>query len=127
GYSARAAPRCAGGRARAFGGQGKLLEAFSQAIEGGAGPPLTEGPEPQVFPHRQVGKDLATLGDVADAEPEDLVRGAAVDRLPLEEDPSGGRGEQAGDRAERRGLSGAVGADEGDNRARLDAQGDAVK
>ena len=67
-----------------------------------------------------VGKHLPALGDLADAEIADAVARPAGDVGAAEADAAARRSQHAGDGADQRGLAGAVGADDGDDRALLD-------
>ena len=84
-------------------------------------------------PHLQVLLDVhprehpAALGALADAERHDLVRLAAVDPLAAQPDLALARSEEAGDRAQRRGLAGAVGPDQRDDLALIDREADAAQ
>ena len=71
--------------------------------------------------HRQV------LEGAAHAQPGDLVRGRAGDRLAFEEDVAGLVLVQAAEAVEQRGLAGAVGADQPADVAALDVEAHAVE
>src|SRR5438552_87284 len=71
----------------------------------------------EVLPDGEVGEDATSLGTVGDAGREDVRGLGAVDRAPVEHDAPARGGEQAGDRAQRGRLAGAVGADHADELA----------
>lgn len=81
----------------------------------------------EVFAHAEVGEDHAALGHVAQAEFDDFVRGKIGDGLAVEDDGAGAGADEAGEGAEGGAFAGSVGADEGDDFAGCDAQGDAVE
>ena len=82
--------------------------------------------EQQVLLDRQAREQPAAFRHHGDAEPDDLVRRQVADRRAVEAAPSPGAvGSSAGDRAQEGGLAGAVGADDGDGLALLDADVDA--
>src|SRR5205814_1562268 len=66
----------------------------------------------QIFLHRQVGKEAAVLGRVADAEPRSPVRRHRADVLALEGDLAGAQRQQADDAVDGGGLAGAVASDQ---------------
>ena len=71
----------------------------------------------QILRHGEIGKHLVALGHQHDAEPRDLVRRPVLDPRALERDGAFGDArvvdaEEAGDRAQRRGLAGAVVAEQ---------------
>src|SRR6058998_1449062 len=68
----------------------------------------------EVLPDGEVGEDATSLGTVGDAGREDVRGLGAVDRAPVEHDAPARGGEQAGNRAQRGRLAGAVGADHAD-------------
>ena len=68
----------------------------------------------------------AGLRHMGDAEPDDRFRSEARDRAAVEEDVAGGGLRQTGNRAQRRRFAGAIGAEQGDDLARLDGERDAV-
>src|SRR5262245_34541548 len=85
----------------------------------------------KVLRHGQIGKHLVALGDEHDAAAGDLVRRQIVDALALERDGALGDArvvdaEEAGDRAQRRRLAGAVGAEQRHDLFRRDGQRDAL-
>lgn len=63
---------------------------------------------------------------VGEAQGDDLVRGDVGEGFAVEDDAAADRFEQAGEGAQGGGLAGAVGADEGDDLAGLDGEGDAL-
>ena len=71
----------------------------------------------QVFQHRQVGKHAASLGRLGDARLQHLVDGLAQQLLIVIGDGAAVGLHQAGDGAQGGGLTGAVGADQGDDLA----------
>ncbi len=85
------------------------------------------GPRIQVLEHREVGEDAPALGHVGDAETHDPLGRAAVDAHAVEPDLARARRREARDRAQRRALARAVGADEGDDVALLDLHRDALE
>ena len=74
----------------------------------------------EILEHGQVGEDAAPFGRHRDAARHELVSGQPGDVLALEADAPAPRREQPGDGAQRRGLAGAVGADQRDDLAGLD-------
>ena len=78
----------------------------------------------EVLFHRQARKQPASLGNHRDAEPDNLVRGLVADRPAVEHDALGRALDGAGDRAQKRGLAGTVGADDGHRLAILDGDVD---
>ncbi len=85
----------------------------------------------QVLGHREIGKHLVALGHQHDAATRVLVRQPVLDALALEGDRALGDArvvdaEKARDRAQRRGLAGAVGAEQRDDLPRLDRERDAL-
>jgi hypothetical protein len=73
---------------------------------------------------RHAGEHPPALGRLADAEFDDLVRAAVVDAVAAQRDLALPRPKQARDGPQGGGLAGAVGADEGDDLALLDREGD---
>ena len=85
----------------------------------------------EVLRHREIGEHLVALGHQHDAAPRVLVRRPVLDALALERDRALGdarvvEAEEARDRAQRRGLAGAVGAEQRDDLPGLDRQRDAL-
>src|SRR5207249_3186871 len=78
--------------------------------------------EHQVVEHRHACQDTRGLIRTDDAGARDAMRRAAVDALPLEDDPPGVRLERACDRAEERRLARAVRADQAGDGVRLDVE-----
>ncbi len=76
----------------------------------------------QVLGHGEVGEDPPVLGDEGHATAQHLVGGRTGDVLAVEAHRPRGRGQQPGDRGQRRGLARAVGADERDDLALVDPQ-----
>ena len=74
----------------------------------------------QILGDRQVGEDAAAFRHMGDAELDDLLGRQAVDAPAVEPDFAGARRRQARDRAQRRRLARAVGADQGHDVARAD-------
>ena len=64
---------------------------------------------------------------MGDAEFYDRTRSEARDRFAVEQDFSRARRDQAGDRAQSRRFPGAVGAEQGDDGAFVDREGDAAQ
>ncbi len=64
----------------------------------------------QVFLHREIGKHRHALRDITDAEPGDIRGRALLDALAVERYLAGGGLPQAHDGSQRRGLAGAVAA-----------------
>src|SRR6185295_14981564 len=79
--------------------------------------------ELEVLLDRHLGEGASALRHVRDAEPGDRFRPAAAERLAVEEDLAVAL-DRARDRAERRRLAGAVGAEHGDDLALLDRERD---
>src|SRR5205823_10232156 len=67
------------------------------------------------------------LGGLRDPQRRDLVARKSLDLTALEHDPALARRRETGDRAQRRGLAGAVGADQGDDLALVDLERDAFQ
>ena len=80
----------------------------------------------QVGQHRGVLEQLYVLKGAGDAEPGDLVRRDLGDVAALEEQLARGRVVEPRDQVEDRRLAGAVGADDGEDLALLDAEAHAV-
>src|SRR6185437_1322764 len=76
---------------------------------------------------REAGEDSPPLRYLHDAERGDEVRGHLVQRLAFEADLAAPRMQEAADRAQRRRLAGAVGADQGDDLLLLDGERDAFQ
>src|SRR5665647_3555499 len=85
------------------------------------------GAHGQIFGDRQRRENLAAFGDLADAEIADLVARPAGNIQAAEIYAPARRPVHAGDGADQRGLAGAVGTDNGDNRALLDLEANAVE
>ncbi len=85
------------------------------------------GAEPQIVGHRQRGEDLPSLRDLGDAAHDAPVRRKAVDRLPCEANGAAGHRLHARDRAQQRGLAGAVRSHQGHDLAGGDLERDAVQ
>jgi hypothetical protein len=106
---------------------GKVLEHLVEDVLVAVLPLSAEHSQPQILQHREVGEHAPLLGNPRDPAPGDLVgaeRGHVVAAqahaaLPGPRDPH--------DRAERRGLAGAVAADEGDHLALADRQRHALQ
>ena len=81
----------------------------------------------EVFGNRQRRENLPALGHLADAEIADAMARPAGDIGAAEQDAAARRPQHAGDGADQRGLAGAVGADDGDDRALLDVERHAVE
>ena len=85
---------------------------------------LAMAAEQQVFFDRKARKQPAAFRHHGDAEPHHFVRRLVADRLAVEHHHVGRGRQRAGDRAQKRGLAGAVGADDGDGLALLDGDVD---
>ena len=117
-------------------GAGGLFEAFAEPGKEGenvfAGSLnyvaviLQVGTEGEVFRHGEVGKNQASLGDVAQPAGDDFVGCQPGDLDPVKANGSGPRADQAGDGLQGGGLAGSVAADEGHNGATGNLKGDAV-
>src|SRR6185503_5113417 len=83
--------------------------------------------EPEVLLDGEPQERAAALRHVADAEPDDVLGGAAVDALAAEPDLAARADAHVADRAQRRGLAGAVGAEQRDHAALVDLEVDAVQ
>jgi len=81
-------------------------------------------PHVQVLLHRHPGEETPSLGCVADSHPGDLLRAQPMDGLPLHTDLAPCGPDQPADGPKRRGLAGAVAADEGHDLALVHAQRD---
>src|SRR5262249_43918780 len=86
-----------------------------------------EGAHLEVLQHGHAREDAAPLRRVGDADRGDGVTGHRLDLAPLEHDPPAARRDDARDRAQRRGLAGAVGADQRDDLALVDLDRDALE
>ena len=84
------------------------------------------GAHEEIFVHRHLSEDPAALRDQTDAQSDDLL-GPQVDQVSLEElDLPRGGSHQPRNAQERRCLADSVGADQADDLALFDIQGDAV-
>src|ERR671917_849581 len=81
----------------------------------------------QVLEHGHAEEDLAPLRALGDALADHVVRGHALYLLPVEDHPALPRGQDAVDRAKRRGLARPVGADERDDLPLLDDERDPLE
>src|SRR3990170_4320945 len=81
----------------------------------------------EVFHDRQPREDPAALGRVADPVAHQLVGGGMRDVAPTKVDRPRPRVEQAADRLEGRRLAGAIRADQGDDLALANLEGDALE
>src|SRR6185369_13571689 len=88
------------------------LERPARAVAGG-----TRG-QAQILADVEVGKDLTSLGDVADPESEHAMRRLAGDVLALEAHAAGPGRREPHDRPQRRRLAGAVASEEHGDLAR---------
>src|SRR5581483_6543012 len=79
----------------------------------------------EVLENGEVGEDLAAFGDMADARLAHAMARPAGDVLAVEYHAPARRPLDAMDGADQRALAGAVGADDGDDLARVDAERDA--
>ena len=113
-----AAPRPASGTAR------RPARARRRDSSSRAGP----GAEPQIVLDRERREHLPALGHLRDAERDArMARAARSIGRPSKQDAAGGDRLHAGDRAQQRGLAGAVGADQRDDLAGRDLERDAVQ
>ena len=85
------------------------------------------GADLEILVHAESGEDLPALRDLADAEIAHAMARQATDFGPAEADAAASRTMQAGDGLDQRGLAGAVGADDGDDRSRVDRERNAVE
>ena len=76
-----------------------------------------KAPSSRFSQHGHAREDPAALRRLGDAEPHDAIGGQRVDALAVEGDGAAPRPHGAEDRLERRGLAGAVGADQRDDLA----------
>ncbi len=95
--------------------------AIGLAAVGGVGAHL------QVFRNAHARENPAAFRRLGDAQPGDFVRRHVGDVLPVEFDLAGAGAGLAEDRHHQRRLAGAVGADQGDDLARLDLEVDALQ
>ena len=97
---------------------GEAREHLRQGLRalGGRG---AEAAEQQVVLHRHGAEQLAPLRHQRQAHRHALLDGVAVERGAVERHARRCDGQQAHHRVEQRGLAGAVGADHGDDAARL--------
>ena len=79
------------------------------------------GAKHQVVLDREAGEGAAPVGHVRDAAPHDFLGRLAVDRRAVEDDFAGHL-DHAAHRAQRRGLAGAVGAEDGRDAAPADRE-----
>ncbi len=84
------------------------------------------GAELQIFLDRELHEGAAPVRHMGDAAAGDVFGLLAVDPLALEMDRAF-RAHHAGDRAQGRGLAGAIGAENGGNAARFEREIDAVQ
>ena len=77
--------------------------------------------------HGQAGEDATAFRYGGDTQLHALVRGHVIDGLAVEEDASSPGDKGAGDRLEQGALAGPVGADTGEDLARLHLQVDVVE
>ena len=82
--------------------------------------------EPQILRHAHFQKKLAGFRHHGDPQPHHAVGPQSFERAALEPDAAAAR-QQAGDHPERRGLSGAVGPEQRDDRPGRDLKVDAVQ
>src|SRR5712691_6968473 len=85
------------------------------------------GPHAEVLPDAELREQATPLGNVRDAGPRDGVRSPASDLLPREDDLAAAVAHRPGDRTQRRGLSGPVCPEQGDDLPFGDRQRDAVQ
>jgi hypothetical protein len=98
---------------------------FGQVVEDGVDVGArTTGREHEVLPHRQAAEQAPRLGHVGESATCSQVRPAHRRGPTHDQDLTGQRGKQPGDRIEDCGLAGAVGPQEGDHLAPRDGQVD---
>ena len=113
--------------ARRFGQQFRFVGPVEPQHAGdGAGMAAQMRADRDVFQHAHVGHQLDVLEGPGDAEFCDFLRRRVVDVLAVHRDGAAGGGEHAGDQVEGGALAGAVGADQGDDLAGLDVEGNVV-
>lgn len=88
---------------------------------------IDEAADLQILLDGHSGIDLLPLGHLDKTAANDFVRPHALDFLAVELDRSAARLNEAGDRLEERGLSGAIAAKHGDDLASADAETDAAQ
>src|SRR5262249_10609473 len=84
-------------------------------------------PHLEVFRHRQILKNVASLGYVGDAQADDLGWGDAVNALAHELDCASRRWRDSRDCLECRGLASTVRSEEGNDAPFLHVQGDTLE
>src|SRR4051812_47099755 len=97
------------------GAQHREVVAHPGDVPGDPGVAPAQRAEPQVLVDGQAHERAAALGDVADPEPHDVLGRGPVDALAGEPDPAAGLDPHVADRAQRGGLAGAVGPEQGDH------------
>src|SRR5215831_14957533 len=88
---------------------------------------VTLGAHQEVLSHREIAEDAPVLGHPAYAEPADLVRKEALERLPVEGDGAARHRDQSHDGLEGGGLARAVAPEQRNDLALAHFQGDAVE
>ena len=83
--------------------------------------------EQQVVGDRELREDAMALDHVHEPGPGRLARRGAGHVAPIEAHAAGCRGKQSRDRAQQGRLAGAIGAEQGDDFARIHVQVDAVQ
>ena len=81
----------------------------------------------EVFLHAHAGEYVPALRHMGKAQADDGVGGDLLEVLSVQRHGAGGRRQQAGDGVERRGLSRAVGSDEGHQLPVAHREGDALQ
>ena len=113
--------------ARRFRQQSRLIGAIEPEHAGDrAGVAAQMRADRDVLQHGHVGHQLDVLEGPGDAELCHLLRRRVVDLLAEHRDRAAGGGQHAGDQVEGRALAGAVGADQRDDLAGLDVEGNVV-
>jgi len=85
------------------------------------------GADLEIFQDRQIGKDFPAFGDQNDAALDNFLGVEAADDLSIVADGAAGSIDQATDAFQGRGLAGPIGADQSDDFASLDLEGNAFQ
>src|SRR5690606_17763677 len=105
------------------GGAAAAGEWFEQLVGGGEGAGAggaavaPQGAEAEVLLDGELDDDAAAFGDERQAAPHPVFGGKPAEFVAVEEDAAAAKRHEAGEGAQERGLSGAVGAQEGDDGA----------